>query len=61
MKHIELNKDYNTINECVSDLKLTRRGFEKLVKNKVFLTLWVQVKANWTDNHDNLKTLNITP
>ena len=38
-----------------------RLDLEKLVKNKVFLTLWVQVKANWTDNHDNLKTLNITP
>lgn len=37
VKHIELNKDYNTINECVSDLKLTRRGFEKLVKNKIII------------------------
>lgn len=36
-----------------------RLSLEKLVKNKVFLTLWVQVKANWTDNNTQLKSLNI--
>lgn len=36
-----------------------RLSLEKLVKDKVFLTLWVQVKANWTDNNTQLKSLNI--
>jgi GTP-binding protein Era len=36
-----------------------RLSLEKLFNNKVFLTLWVQVKANWTDNNMHLKTLNI--
>lgn len=36
-----------------------RLSLEKLFNNKVFLTLWVQVKANWTDNNMQLKTLNI--
>lgn len=36
-----------------------RLSLEKLVNKKVFLTLWVQVKANWTDNNTQLKSLNI--
>lgn len=37
VKHVDLNKNYETINECLSDLKLTRKGFEKLVKNKIII------------------------
>ena len=37
----------------------SRVDLEKLFNKKIFLTLWVQVKSNWTDNTDNLKTLNI--
>lgn len=33
--HIELKKTYNTIKECMGDLNLTRREFQKLVKNKI--------------------------
>lgn len=36
-----------------------RLDLEKLLKNKVFLTLFVQVKSNWTNDNNNLKTLNI--
>ncbi len=36
-----------------------RLDLEKLLNHKVFLTLFVQVKSNWTNDSDNLKTLNI--
>ncbi len=36
-----------------------RLDLEKLLNRKVFLTLFVQVKSNWTNDSDNLKTLNI--
>lgn len=36
-----------------------RLELEKLLNHKVFLTLFVQVKSNWTNDSDNLKTLNI--
>jgi len=48
------------IGENGSKLKIigtqARLDLEKLFNKKVFLTLWVQVKSNWTDNHDNLKS-----
>ena len=37
VKHIELNKIYNTIGECMNDLKLTRKYFEKMVKNNIII------------------------
>ena len=36
-----------------------RLDLEKLLQGKVFLTLFVQVKSNWTNDDLNLKTLNI--
>ncbi len=36
-----------------------RLDLEKLFNDKVFLTLWVQVKSNWTNDNNNLKMLNI--
>ncbi len=36
-----------------------RLDLEKLLQDKVFLTLFVQVKSNWTNDDLNLKTLNI--
>lgn len=37
VKHVLLNKQYGTIKECMLDLNLTRRIFEKLVKNKTII------------------------
>jgi len=34
-----------------------RREIEKLIGNKVFLRLWVKVKANWTDDDKALRNL----
>lgn len=51
------------IGENGSKLKIigtqARLDLEKLLQNKVFLTLFVQVKSNWTNDNNNLKTLNI--
>lgn len=51
------------IGENGSKLKIiatqARLDLEKLFNNKVFLTLWVQIKTNWTNNPNNLKVLNI--
>lgn len=51
------------IGENGSKLKIigtqARIDLEKLLKNKVFLALFVQVKSNWTNDQNNLKTLNI--
>lgn len=34
-----------------------RREIEKLIENKVFLRLWVKIKANWTDDDKALRNL----
>jgi len=34
-----------------------RRDIEKLIEAKVFLSLWVKVKAEWSDNETALKSL----
>lgn len=51
------------IGENGSKLKLigtqARLDLEKLFNKKVFLTLWVQIKPDWTNNANNLKQLNI--
>jgi GTPase len=51
------------IGENGSKLKLigtqARLDLEKLFNKKIFLTLWVQIKPDWTNNANNLKQLNI--
>lgn len=55
-KKILIGKDGNKLKIIGTQARLE---LEKLLKSKVFLNLFVQVKTNWTNNDVNLKNLNI--
>lgn len=38
---------------------LARKDMEKLLRQKVFLRLWVKVKTNWTQHEDSFKHLGV--